>query len=427
VIVLKNKGNVEKKIIKNNYKLKKVKTEKIKAFKEECKNIDDSRISKKTTYKIWDIITVTFLAILADCNDWEEIQQFAELKYDWLRSFLLLTGGVPSAVTYERVMAIIDPKQLEKLMVYFIQNVHKRFTLDKDIISIDGKVDSSSGRKASATNEEIKNLNVLNVYSKNHGMCIYSEPIENKTNEIPTVEKIIDYINVKNAIVTWDALNTQKDNVAKVIENNGDYVVALKGNHELFYKEVGLYFNEDMLNVMRSGAKGVYSMHYEKSHSSLIKYEYFQTEDIKWFEDLPKWKGLKSFGLVLKTTECDKEITRVKKDGKKIKKIERVKAIETRYYISSLLCNIYLFSESIRSHWQVENNLHWHLDYTFKADDNTTLNKQALYNLQIIKKGALALLSRVKYNYKTSLKLLRKRISQNTEKEMEKIFNIKTF
>lgn len=427
MISLKNKEKVENKINRNTYKLQKVKVNKIKEFKEVCKNIEDSRIPKKTTYKLWDIVTVIFLAVLADCNDWEEIEQFAKIKYNWLRSFLQLTGGIPSAKTYERVMAIIDPKQLENLVVYFTQNVHKRFTLDTDIISIDGKVNTASGRKPTKEREEIKNLNVLNVYSKNHGMCICSEAIEDKSNEIPAVEKVLDYINIKNAIITWDALNTQKNNVAKVIAGKGNYVVALKGNHELFYEEVKLFFGEDLLNIMRSGAKGVYAMEYEKSHSSIIKYEYFQTEDIKWFVEKEKWAGLKSFGVVIKTTTRDVEVTRVGKNEKKTKKVETVTSVEKRYYISSLLCNIYLFSEAIRHHWQIENNLHWHLDYTFKADDNTTVNKMALLNLQILQKGALALLNKVKASYGTSLKLIRKRISQNTEKEMEMIFNSTIF
>lgn len=189
---------------------------------------------------------------------------------------------------------------------------------------------------------------------------------------------------------------------------DGDYVGALKGNQGKFHEDVKDYFDEDRRLIIQSQYEGAYKKEIEKSHSQIITYEYYQTEKIEWYPEYEKWKGLKSIGLVKKTSE--------NKEGKKV--------IEERYYISSLLLDIYNFSKAIRNHWNVENKLHWQLDFTFKADENTTVNKQALFNLQIIKKFALNILNLVKEEYKTSLKKIRFQISLNAPKELEKIFTM---
>lgn len=253
-----------------------------------------------------------------------------------------------------------------------------------DFYHFDGKVDKGSGRKTNAKDEVIRNLNVLNVYSDLLSMCIDQEMIEEKTNEITAIPDVIKRLNIKNVICTWDALNTQKSTVEAVIQGKGDYVGALKGNQGNFYQDVIDYFDENKLLIMESGYEGAYKEELEKSHSQVIKYEYYQTEDIKWYEEAKSWKGLKSIALVVKTME--------NKKGEKV--------IEKRYYISSLLLDIYNFSKAIRNHWNVENKLHWQLDFTFKADDNTTVNKKALFNLQIVKKFALNILNQVKEEYK---------------------------
>lgn len=380
----------------------------LKQFKERIKDLSDTRQKGKVKYKIWDIIVVSFLAILGNCNDWEEIREFAIKKKDWLRNFLMLSGGIPSAITYKRVFSIISPEQLENICVLFAQDVLKLFSSERDILNIDGKVDNGSKRNESDIRDKVKSLNVLNVYSNNLGLCIASERIEDKTNEIPTIPKILDRIYVKGNIITWDALNTQKANIEKVIKLKGDYVVPVKLNQEFFYNDLKLYFDEKQLEIIKtSGTKNAYKKQIEKSHSSIITYEYYQTEDIDWYHDLKNWKGVKSFGLVKKTIEKNKE-----------------KIIEFRYYISSLYLDIETFSNAIRQHWNVENKLHWHLDFTFKQDENSTMDKNALFNLQILKKLSLAFLNDVKKIYNRSLRIIRFRLSLDYENEVLRFFNI---
>lgn len=380
----------------------------LRTFKNNIKKLTDSRQKGKVKYKIWDIVVVSFLATLANCNDWEEIHDFAVLKKPWLKQFLMLSGGIPSAITYKRVFSIIKPEELENICVLFAQDVLKLFSSKRDIMNIDGKTDNGSKRNENEIRDKVKSLNVLNVYSNNLGLCVASEMIKDKTNEIPTIPKILDRINVKGNIITWDALNTQKTNIEKVIKLNGDYVVPIKLNQENFYKDLELFFNDQQLDIIKAqGVGNAYLKQTEKSHSSTIVYEYYQTENISWYFDLKSWKGIKSFGIVKKTTI---------KNG--------IESIEKRYYISSLFIDIDTFSNAIRQHWSVENKLHWHLDFTFKQDENSTMDKIALFNLQILKKLSLALLNDVKRIYDRSLKRIRFWLSLDFENEILRFFNI---
>lgn len=390
-------------------KIKEIEISKLKELKEKSKMLKDERQKGKIVYKIWDIVVVVILAVLADCNEWEEIADYARDKKDFLKKFLKLTGGIPTAKTYERVISLIDSQELNKIYVDFIKDI--QFMDDiyfKDILSFDGKVDKGSSRKKGYIVEETKPLNVLNVYSDKLQMCIDQEMIEEKTNEITAIPDVIKRLDLTNVICTWDALNTQKDNVKAVTSKGGDYCVALKANQGNFYKDVQDYFDEDRLLIIESGYEGAYQLTREKNHEAVITYEYYQTEKVNWYEEKNLWDGLKSIGLVKKTIE--------KSDGTKTE--------EKRYYISSLLLDIGIFSNTIRKHWNVENKLHWQMDFTFKSDDNTTMNKKALFNLQIIKKFCLTILNEVKKEKNKSLKRIRKDIARNVEKETIEIFKL---
>ena len=390
-------------------KIKEIEISKLKELKEKSMMLKDERQKGKVIYKIWDIVVVVILAVLADCNEWEEIADYARDEKDFLKKFLKLTGGIPTAKTYERVISLIDSQELNKIFVDFIKDI--QFMDDiyfKDILSFDGKVDKGSSRKKGYIVEETKPLNVLNVYSDKLQMCIDQEMIEEKTNEITAIPDVIKRLDLTNVICTWDALNTQKDNVKAVISKGGDYCVALKANQGNFYKDVQDYFDEDRLLIIESGYEGTYQLTREKNNEAVITYEYYQTEKVNWYPDIKLWEGLKSIGLVKKTID--------KSDGTRVE--------EKRYYISSLLLDISVFSNAIRKHWNVENKLHWQMDFTFKSDDNTTMNKKALFNLQIIKKFCLTILNEVKKEKNKSLKRIRKDIARNVEKETIEIFKL---
>lgn len=299
-----------------------------------------------------------------------------------------MTGGIPSAKTYERVMAIIDYKELEKILVTFFKTITQKVVSEIEILSFDGRTSNGSKRKETIKREEVSPLNMLSVYSSKDQICISSQMIDEKTNEIPNVELLIKGMNIEGTVVSWDALNTQKTNVKAVIEGKGDYVVPIKGNHPLFNKELIEYFDEKELDCIRAGKLNTgYIEKKEYKNGAVIKYQYFQTLDINWYEDKEEWEKLRSIGMVKKTIETKEDVK-----------------VECRYYISNLGINIDLFSKVVRDYWGVENKLHWHLDFTFKQDKNKTLNKNALANLEIVNKFCLGILKRVQKYYGISLK-----------------------
>ena len=163
-------------------------------FKEEMKKLSDTRQQHKTTYKIWDIVVTSFIAILANQDSWNDIHDFVEIKYDFFKTLLKMSGGVASAKTYERVFSIIKPKELEGMCTYFVIKTLKLFNNKIDILSFDGKMDNSSSRNEKELRDSIKSLNVLNVYSDNYDMCLASEQIEDKTNEITAIPVILNRI-----------------------------------------------------------------------------------------------------------------------------------------------------------------------------------------------------------------------------------------
>ena len=374
----------------------------LKKLKNNMKYLTDSRQKNKKVYKIWDIAVCVILANFAGIDSWEDIPDFVEEKYDWLKSFFKLSGGIPSSQTFERVFSIINHSEFENILNAFLLSITYNCSSKNDIFNIDGRVSRGSSRNETNFNEKLKPLNVLNVYSNNLNMCLTSEMIDDKTNEIPNIPTVLERLNIQGVIVTWDALNTQKDNVFSVIDGGGDYVVPIKGNHPTFYDDFKTYFDDKRLEAIIAGnSKSSYLKQIEKSHSSTIIYEYFQTNDIDWYYDKNSWEKLTTIGLVRKTIENNGQIT-----------------VEYRYYISSLNINIELFSKAIRQHWNVENKLHWHLDFTFREDKNTTTNKHALMNLQLVNKFCLSILSRIKPFYNNiSLRRIRNKTSLNFEKE----------
>ena len=375
----------------------------LKLLKNKLKSLTDIRQKHKTKFKVWDIVICVILAVLFGAESWEDIHDFVDDHYEWLREFLLMTGGIPCSKTYERVFSIIDSKEIESIFNDFIMSFSLDNHTQKDIIDIDGRVTRGSSRNETIYHDKIKPLNVLNAYSNNYGICLASEQIDDKTNEIPTIPEILKRFNVRGNIITWDALNTQTTNVKAVTDLKGDYVVPIKGNQGNFYNDLIIYFDEKRLETIKAGnSKSGYLEYYEKRGSNNIHYEYYQTSDIKWYFDRDKWKKLNSIGVVKKTID----------NGKEIK-------VEYRYYISSLFVNIELFSRAIRNHWSVENKLHWHLDFTFKEDKNTTVNKKALMNLQLVNKLCLGILNKVKPFYNNiSLRRIRKIISYNFRKSL---------
>lgn len=385
----------------------------LKRFIRLLKKIDDKRSINMIDYPLYEILLIAFLAVLGSAGSWSEIREFGIIKYKWLKKFLVLENGIPSDDTFRRVFSLINTEQLQKATVFFlienIDNIKKSLNIkvSKKLICVDGKEQKGTGRKY-GTDGELKNLQTLHVYDASHGVCIFSQPIDSKTNEIPTAQEILRDMQLKDSIVSFDAMHTQKKTIAIIAENKGDYIGALKGNHEIFATEVKDYFTDDLKAKIRNKGNNYYKT-VEKAHSQVETREFYLTTYISWFEDKDDWKKLKGFICYEKTIYS----TITKKESK-----------ETRYYITSLK-DIGLCADSIRMHWSVENQLHWHLDANFNEDDNTTTDKYAFNNLSLLNKMVLSLFKLAQpFMNNASIRRIKKRFAWGTEESLSLILNI---
>jgi predicted transposase YbfD/YdcC len=370
------------------------------------KKQEDTRYQPNVKHKMEDIILITLFAVLAKCNEWTEIEAFAIKKEKWLKQFLELPNGVPSHDTIQRVISILNPQTLyADTICYLINKIDKiTYSKDRDILSMDGKTSNGSKRSVGINKEETV-VNTMSVYSTNYGISLIQDYIDEKSNEIPMGPKLLEKLNLKDVIVTADALNTQVDTINAILKGKADYVLPVKENQKLTYEEIKDYFSdEELLNEVKITN---YKKVIEKEHNATITREYYMCDDIQWMNKKEKWPGLKSIGLARNTID---------RDGKII--------VENRYYIVSFSNDIELFSKSVRAEWGVENNLHAPLDIVFREDENKTLEKNGAKNLGIIRRIALSLLKFVQTYYKKSLNLIRTNLSLDFESEIEKVFKL---
>lgn len=369
-----------------------------------AKKLNDERVQYKVRHNMSDIVIIALLGILANANTWNEIHCFAVSHEKWLKTFLELPSGIPSHDTIQRVVAIINPSTLYTSTVKYIINLINNLsqpTKEKDVKSMDGKTINGSSR-SELTTEKILPTNVMSIYSHDYGMSIIQDFIGEKTNEIPMGPELIKQLNLSDSIITADALNTQKETVKAIVKANGEYVLALKANQGTMYNEVSEYFRDN--DLIKDSE---YYSETEKSHSKFIKREYYMTSNIYWITNHKDWKNIKSIGYEKKTIEF-------LNNNKTI--------IEERFFIISFENNVKIFADAVRKHWGIENNLHAPLDIVFREDNNTTLEKNGAKNLSILKRIALNIIKLVQCFYNISLKLIRYKISMNTEEELEKIF-----
>lgn len=377
--------------------------------------VPDYRHPSYTRHLLGDIIMIVFFAILGNADEWGEIESFAKRKEKWLRRYLELPYGIPTDDTYRIVMGNINTDHFFQLTVHLLLHTINRILRlsgktddihEKSIVSIDGKESRGSKRKTGVQGE-VRALQTLNVYSNDYGICLAQKFIEEKTNEIPAAQEILRLMDLKDMIVTADAMNCQKETVAVIASRKGDYVIALKGNQQLFYEEVQEYFEESVLKELKE-KEGCYKRTAEREHGGVAIREYYITEDTGWFSEKKKWEKLRSLGVV----------------HKKLERGGGTKEEEWRYYISSIGEDVEEFERASRGHWGVEVNLHWHLDFTFRDDKNTSMGKTSAKNLQIMKKIALGILNLVKESYKISMKRIRYELSLDYENEIEKMLSM---
>jgi predicted transposase YbfD/YdcC len=360
--------------------------------------VEDARQPWKVKHLLKDIIALVFFASLANADEWTAIYLFGVTDEGFLRKYLELPYGIPSHDTIERVFAMVSPEYLQAFRKRWDEvingNTGERI---KRILGIDGKTQRGNAVGGQKANHIVSAVD-------EQGFCLGEVLRDEKSNEITAIPELLNALNIKGNIITIDAMGCQTSIAALIRKKHADYVLALKGNQGTLLEDVKLYFDDSELL-----AKCAYTAILEKAHGSIEKREYWQTDDIGWLTQLKEWAGLKTIAMTRNT---------ITKDGST--------TIETRYFISSLPKDVKEVARAIRGHWMVE-SYHWHLDVTFREDANHTAEKDAAYNLNIMKKMALNTLKLVDVSNilkRASIKSKRYIISVNFEKYFDMLVNL---
>lgn len=337
--------------------------------------IEDTRQQGKIKYVLVEVIVITIIAVTAGAEHWNEIAMYCKGKVEMFREKfgLKLENGTPTDDTFQRIFAIIKPEQLEKCFVNWVKSVNE--IAEDEIVSVDGKTLRGSRY------DDYSVIHMVSAWAGKRGIVLGQERVDEKSNEITAVPKLLDLIDVENCVITSDAMSCQKKTVEKIIEKHCDYVISLKGNQETLHNDVQMYFETALENpAFYSFVKT--NSQIEKSHGRIETRQYFLSTEINDFIDSEEWKGIAAVGMV---------------KSKRI--INNLESFESRYFITSLT-DVNRFAKAVRTHWSIENNLHWCLDMNFNEDRCRMRMDNSGENLAVIRHISLNL-----YKSFTSVKL----------------------
>ena len=345
--------------------------------------LEDPRIDRHKRHSLVDIIVLTVCAVISGAETWEDIEDYGRYKQPWLTRFLVLAHGIPSHDTIRRLFIRLDPDALQQCFLNWITAI--REVTEGDVVAIDGKTLRRSADEAKGKSA----LHMISAWGAANGMVLGQVKTADHSNEITGIPALLDLLKIKGAIVTIDAAGCQTEIAGRIREKKADYVLAVKGNQGSLLEDLQFAFEEVQQEDLDDGWID-YARNVDKGHGRIEIREYFHTDEIAWSERIKDFPGARSFGMV--------KSTRI---------IGEKRTSETRYYISSLAMNAGQFGHAVRTHWSVENNLHWTLDMTFREDDSRMRTGYSGQNFAMMRRIALSLVKRDTHS-KRSLKRRRK-------------------
>lgn len=328
-------------------------------------NLPDPRKSRNQSHSLFDIITVAILAVLCGADDWLEINFWGTANLDWLQERGICLNGMPSHDTFSRFFRFVDPTAFERCFISWTQKIAKAVG---GVIALDGKTLCNS------KDGEERAIHLVSAFSVENDIVLGQLSTEAKSNEITAFPLLIDLLDLKKAIVTIDAAGCQKGIAAQICEKGGDYVLALKANQGNLHAEVENVFLQ-ALDVTPEEADCDRYVSEEKSRGRLETREVWATDKLDWLPQQHEWKDLKSIVCV-----------------KSKRVIKNQESQEMRYYISSLAADAWKIGHAIRSHWCIENKLHWQLDVTYDEDRCKVRKDNGAENFSVIRRATLNML-----------------------------------
>ena len=335
-------------------------------------DLDDPRSDINKMHNLNDIITITICASICGADKWTQIADFGSAKRDWLCKILELPNGIPSHDTFRRVFAKINPESFHACFQTWVKSI---FSATKgQVVAIDGKTARRSGNAKSGQSP----LHIVSAWASENNLLLGQVKTDEKSNEITAIPSLLKMLDVAGCIVTIDAMGCQKKIAKQIVEAKGDYIFGLKGNQSGLQDEVKQLFSE----LENGPFDDVEESHYvteNKGHGRHELREYHVVKNLGVIGREVEWPGLQCFAKII-STRIQNEKT----------------SVEERYYITTLECDAKRFGQAARSHWSVENSLHWVLDMAFREDESRTWKDNAPENLALLNRLTLSLLKQEK-------------------------------
>lgn len=333
--------------------------------------LQDPRIERSQRHALLDILFIAVCALLSGANDFVGMEKFGKSKQGWLKRYVSLPNGIPSHDTFGRVIQALEPQEFVHCFLHWVQAF--RETADGQHICIDGKTARASLDRGAEQNP----LHVVSAWATEQGLVLGQVAVDEKSNEITAIPKLLEMLELEGALVTIDALGCQKDIAQKIQDGGGDYVLVVKGNQDHLEEDIMAAFGAADTRRECGCRRGLPDGYETEDHSH-------GRAEVRRCEALPvptglrnrdHWAGLESIGRVTRTyTERGEEKS------------------EVRYVISSLSAQAERLGKALRGHWGIENGLHWVLDMAFAEDRSRARQGHAQENLGLLRRWAMSVL-----------------------------------
>ncbi len=339
------------------------------------REVEDPRRDHLKEHSLGCIFYITMAAVVCGAESWYEVAEFGKMKEPFLRSRIKGFKGVPSHDTFNRVFSILDPKELERGFRMWIHEICGKYS---GIVAIDGK--EICGARVEKKDGSFEPLRMVSAWAASNGVTLGQEKVGKKSNEITAIPKLIKALDLSGCVVTIDAMGCQHEIVETIIKNKADFVICVKDNQKKLHNEIKSYFTGIDFNGNKINGHGhIPPTRYQASYTEECGHgrkerRYCQVYNNGMTGEILGWEGVRS-------VVCQTKITTQLKSKKTVE--------EKHYYITSLPLDSDRIMQAIRTHWSIENNLHWQLDVTFNEDD-TRKRKNAAQNFSLISKIALA-------------------------------------
>lgn len=334
-------------------------------------------------HKLSDILVLAFCGVICGADGWVEVETFCNAKFTWFKTFLELPGGVPSHDTFGRVFSVIDPDAFEQRFTAWM----KTLSSGGKLIAIDGK---SIRRSFAHAWDKSGMAHMVSAFVAANKMVFAQVKVEDKENEIVAIPRLLELLDLRDSVVTIDAMGCQREIAAQIIAGGGDYVLALKDNQPVLNQKVRALLDEARLESFQGMRHGV-TENTEGDHGRIETRRVWVTDEVEWIKLDPPWPGLASLVVVESVRQAE---------GKKV--------TQRRYFISSLRgTDASVMAAHIRGHWSVENNLHWQLDVSFREDERRIRKGYAAENFSRLCRIAL---NRLKSDKATKVGIKTKRL-----------------